>query len=557
LYDFSTIVDSGYLPRLLVLHSSLVETCPAFRLRVFSMDDWSEALLERLALPFVEIVSHTDLEEYEPRLLQVEAQRSHRAYCWTAFPIVLLHSLEHGAETMAFLDTDLCFYSDPAPIFAELGTGSIALTPHNLSPAYAWSFDGRREEELYGIFNTGFTIFRGAEGVRAARWWRDRCLEACSDDPAAETGYGDQKYVDDWPTRFAGVRVIEEPGAHLAPWNWDNRRVEVGEGRTLVDGRPLIFYHFASLRLHDGATRLRRAGLFRTDLRLTRGPSPLVWSTAWNLDEKQRDLLWDPYVERLSRAISEIRRVDPDFRAPASRVAGRNLLKYALKPFLPAPLRRALRGERGRLALLRPSRSYAERIANGALRRRAQQKPSEFAALAERVRRLRPQTVVEIGTDSGGTFWAWSRLATPDALLVSVDLPEGRFSSGEPVGDVSRLRRYGREHQQLHFISRDSHDHGTLEELRRLLAGRPVDLLFIDGDHTYDGVKRDFEMYAPLVRSGGLIALHDVVVHDRVPECQVHRFWAEISRDHIHEEFIQTGDDRGWGEWGGIGLLYA
>ena len=40
--------------------------------------------------------------------------------------------------------------------------------------------------------------------------------------------------------------------------------------------------------------------------------------------------------------------------------------------------------------------------------------------------------------------------------------------------------------------------------------GEPLDLLFIDGDHSYDGVRADFELYGRLVRPGGLIALHDV-----------------------------------------------
>jgi predicted O-methyltransferase YrrM len=38
-----------------------------------------------------------------------------------------------------------------------------------------------------------------------------------------------------------------------------------------------------------------------------------------------------------------------------------------------------------------------------------------------------------------------------------------------------------------------------------------LDFLFIDGDHTYEGVKQDFEMYTPLVRKGGLVAMHDIV----------------------------------------------
>jgi hypothetical protein len=54
----------------------------------------------------------------------------------------------------------------------------------------------------------------------------------------------------------------------------------------------------------------------------------------------------------------------------------------------------------------------------------------------------------------------------------------------------------------------DSRSAITVEKLRVRLAGRPIDLLFIDGDHAYDSVRRDYELYAPLAKY--LIALHDI-----------------------------------------------
>jgi predicted O-methyltransferase YrrM len=44
-----------------------------------------------------------------------------------------------------------------------------------------------------------------------------------------------------------------------------------------------------------------------------------------------------------------------------------------------------------------------------------------------------------------------------------------------------------------------------------LLKGSEGDFLFIDGDHTYQGVKQDFQMYSPLVKKGGIVAFHDIV----------------------------------------------
>ena len=78
----------------------------------------------------------------------------------------------------------------------------------------------------------------------------------------------------------------------------------------------------------------------------------------------------------------------------------------------------------------------------------------------------------------------------------------------------------------------------------------------IDGDHRYTGVKKDWMLYAPLVKHNGIIVFHDILFHPKVPQCKVYRLWNEIKGFYRHREFIDTDDDRGWGQWGGIGLLY-
>ena len=77
-----------------------------------------------------------------------------------------------------------------------------------------------------------------------------------------------------------------------------------------------------------------------------------------------------------------------------------------------------------------------------------------------------------------------------------------------------------------------------------------LDFLFIDGDHSYEGVRSDFEMYAPLVRSGGLIAFHDITPSKG--SRHVYRFWDEIKVSYTHKEFIhRTGEGAM-----GIGVLW-
>ncbi|MCS7366302.1 MAG: class I SAM-dependent methyltransferase [archaeon YNP-WB-062] len=66
-----------------------------------------------------------------------------------------------------------------------------------------------------------------------------------------------------------------------------------------------------------------------------------------------------------------------------------------------------------------------------------------------------------------------------------------------------------------------------------------MDFLFIDGDHTYEGVKKDFEMYSPLVRGGGIIAFHDIVQHPPETGCEVSGFWNEIKLRYKYREIVE------------------
>ena len=169
------------------------------------------------------------------------------------------------------------------------------------------------------------------------------------------------------------------------------------------------------------------------------------------------------------------------------------------------------------------------------------QKPEELSSLCRLVHRLQADTVLEVGTALGGTFYCWIQIASPDALLLSVDLPHGSYSArhGDPETTPERLRAAAKPGQRTHFIRCDSHDSNTLEQTKAELGGREVDFLFIDGDHTYEGVRSDFEMYAPLVRDGGVVAFHDVVMHLPSALCEVRQLWQELKPVYKeHWEFI-------------------
>ena len=182
----------------------------------------------------------------------------------------------------------------------------------------------------------------------------------------------------------------------------------------------------------------------------------------------------------------------------------------------------------------------------------AVQRTWELQALVGLVRRLRPSVIVEIGSHTGGTLACWAAVARPGAHIVSIDLFCPVVGLAAPAEDLSRARALFAPSQTLTAITGDSHAPDTIARLRDALAGAPIDLLWIDGDHSYDGVKQDLETYAPLVRAGGMIALHDVHGSAACPESQAHVYWQQIKPRFRTRELIA---DPSPGGGMGIGII--
>ena len=323
MYEFCTLFDVNYLPRGLVLYRSLARVCPSFRLRVFCMDVESERILRRLALPQLKVIPLAELEAHDSELLRVKPTRTQLEYCWTATPAVSRYCLETEPEIpeITYLDADLMFFSDPAPVFDELGDDSVLIVPHRYAPQW------QSYEETSGVYNVQFMTFRrDARGLEALHWWHDRCIEWCY--YRLEDGkLGDQKYLDDWPGRFDGVHVLEHPGGGLAPWNAEQYRIEERADHVVVDGRPLVFYHYHSLRLFKGIVGLRMLGLFRDTYHLTRRPLPLAWRQNYEMSGPERALVWEPYLRELGQAVLDLRRLVGRFDAGFVPVDLRPLLR--------------------------------------------------------------------------------------------------------------------------------------------------------------------------------------------------------------------------------------
>ena len=176
------------------------------------------------------------------------------------------------------------------------------------------------------------------------------------------------------------------------------------------------------------------------------------------------------------------------------------------------------------------------------------QEKEEITQLAKFVYELQPKVVVEIGTKFGGTFKIWNEVT--NAKTISIDLVAG-IHGGVTRDDVdnrnkSFINLYG---SRCNFIEGDSHQDLTYDLLINILKGQKIDFLFIDGDHTYEGVKQDYEMFKELVSDNGYIAFHDINDTQRHRDRNVYvgKLWNELIGEKIE---FNIGAD-----WAGIGVI--
>lgn len=225
------------------MYRSLLRHGGEFHLWIICFDDLAYELLSKLNLEKVTLVSLFQFEDEE--LLRIKSQRTRKEYCWTCTSSAALYVLNTAphVEAITYLDADLMFFSSPEPIFTEAGNASIILTEHRYLP----EFD---ESVTSGIYNVQFLMFRrDSEGLKALKWWRDRCLEWCFA-RVEDNKFGDQKYLDDWTERFTGVHVVKHLGAGVAPWNSAQYSLKKIKEQVYVENQPLIFYHFHALVIH-------------------------------------------------------------------------------------------------------------------------------------------------------------------------------------------------------------------------------------------------------------------------------------------------------------------
>ena len=274
--NYCTLFDHYYLSRGLALYESLCKVHDEFYLYIVAFDDYSRDFLLKMKLDRAVIIGLDEFEDEE--LLKVKPTRTKAEYCFTCTPSVIKYTIEkYNLPSCTYLDADIYFYSTPLPVFKELSSFPVGLTPHNYSPSYDMSKDS-------GKYCVQFVYFKDTQdGMVPLNWWRNECIKWCY--ARVEDGkYGDQKYLDSFPKLFENVHDITHPGIGVAPWNIRSFNFISRDNKIIIRNNMIedvvIFYHYQHLKV-DFRKKVIRLG---------------KW---YDFSDDVIELFYKPYIERL------------------------------------------------------------------------------------------------------------------------------------------------------------------------------------------------------------------------------------------------------------------
>jgi len=182
----------------------------------------------------------------------------------------------------------------------------------------------------------------------------------------------------------------------------------------------------------------------------------------------------------------------------------------------------------------------------------------EFEELIKEYIKLKPSRFIEIGSLYGWTLQHFIHYSEMNSTALSIDLPVRKFVGPNDWRVTKQEDNYKNvwplwakeKNCKLYLINDSSRNAQTLEKAKYIFDNKEIDFLFIDGDHSYSGVKSDYEMYSPLVRKGGIIAFHDIGKNE---EGGCTQLWGEIknTKSIFKEILLDDNHEKG------IGILYV
>ena len=268
--NYCTLFDKNYLVFGLALHQSLLKNASEFTLYILAMDKDCEKILKELNLRSAVVIALDSVVDENYQF--VYEQMSFAQICWTCQPLLCKYILNHfQVHSITYLEADSYFFDNPDKLIQQIGENAISLVPHRYS-------EGRDQSKIAGIYCVQFNFFKNSSNARTIlQDWEDNCLKYDKNKRRYLPG---QLCLDTWPTRFDGVKIIEDIGAGAAPWNLASYDVSKVDDNPCIDKCRINFYHFHELAFYR---------------------ENQVYISSYGISSDALEIIYKPYIHELVR----------------------------------------------------------------------------------------------------------------------------------------------------------------------------------------------------------------------------------------------------------------
>ncbi len=245
--NFCTLFDKGFISKGMVLINSIRETHKDYSIFIVALDEYTFDFLTRLSDSNINLVKLSAVENEYNYLKEIKKTRRKGDYYLTLKPHCIDYIITNYQflDHLAYVDSDMMFFSTLNPVLQELADKSILVTSHNFSKEHI-------DKELYGKFNGGFLLVKNNEtSISCLNWWCERCTEWCFDYIEGDK-FTDQKYMEKFPILYPNEVVVSKLiGLNLAGYNIGNCDIAIKNNQIICNGEPLILFHYCSLKKNN------------------------------------------------------------------------------------------------------------------------------------------------------------------------------------------------------------------------------------------------------------------------------------------------------------------
>ena len=242
-----TYFDYSFLPRGLALFFSLKQFYDEFDFYILTFDEQTFNHIEGLNEDKIKLISFKEYNDYFQT--SIDRFEDKKQYYFSATPNICIYLLEQNPEIdlLLYLDADVYIFNSLENLFAEVESASIAFCAHRFTTLYKYL------SKNHGKYNVGVNFFRNDEISKSClKDWQNDCTNWYKGMPGYDLVYfSDQIFLDEWERKYPNVKIIQNIGVNVAPWNIARYHFSEKNREYYVNESPLIIFHFSALKQID------------------------------------------------------------------------------------------------------------------------------------------------------------------------------------------------------------------------------------------------------------------------------------------------------------------